>query len=74
MKKKFLFIILVPLLIVGACAFKEKSTVYICDSSTAKRYHYNSNCRGLNRCTHQIKSISLEEAKSIGRTICGYED
>ena len=50
------------------------STVYICDSPTAKKYHYSENCRGLNACTHEIKKMNLSEAKVSGRTLCGWED
>jgi hypothetical protein len=54
---------------------EKESEVYICVSTTAKRYHYSENCRGLKQCSHTIKKISLSEARNkYKRTLCGYED
>lgn len=56
-------------------SFNLEDKVYICDSTTAKRYHYNRSCRGLNACTHDIIDITREEAiNNYGRTLCGWED
>jgi hypothetical protein len=44
--------------------------VYICTGNNAYRYHNNGNCRGLDNCCAEIKSVSLEYAKSIGRSPC----
>ena len=44
-------------------------TVYISTGSSAKKYHSTSSCRGLANSKY-IKSISIEEAQSIGRTPC----
>lgn len=41
-----------------------KDSVYICYSSTSYAYHSSPNCRGLNRCTHEIIKVSLEDAKN----------
>jgi hypothetical protein len=38
------------------------ATVYICDSSTSIAYHSDKNCKGLNRCTHTIVSVSEDDA------------
>lgn len=48
--------------------------VYICVSPYAKKYHYNKLCRGLKNCTHTIKEVSLQEAKDLNYSICGFED
>ncbi len=49
--------------------------VYICYSTTAKKYHYTKNCRGLNACKHDVKEVSLKDAKEkYSRTLCGWED
>jgi hypothetical protein len=47
-----------------------QSTVYICVSPTAKKYHYSQKCRGLQKCTHTIKSVTLSEASKLGYTAC----
>lgn len=48
--------------------------VYICNSKNAKKYHLKKNCRGLSACKADIKKLSLEKAKNIGKTLCGWED
>ena len=50
------------------------SSVYICDSTTAKKYHLAKNCRGLRACKSEVIQISLTKAKSLDRTLCGWED
>lgn len=44
--------------------------VYICTGPTAEVYHAKKTCRGLNRCSDEIKAITLTEAKSMGRRAC----
>ena len=48
--------------------------VYICDSKTAKKYHYKKDCRGLNACKAEIVKITLSDALDSKRTLCGWED
>ena len=38
--------------------------VYICDSANALVYHKTKDCEGLTNCTHEIKIISLYDAKN----------
>ena len=49
---------------------KAQTYVYVCNSSRAYAYHIDPNCSGLNRCTHGISKITLEEAQQMGRTPC----
>ena len=51
-----------------------ESDVYICGAKGAKRYHFSKSCRGLNNCKHEIKKVTLKEAKNFGLTLCGWED
>lgn len=44
--------------------------VYICTGGSAKKYHATQNCRGLNRCKGEVVKVSVEDAKSKGRTAC----
>lgn len=53
---------------------KTVGNVYVCQSKDATKYHYNPTCRGLNACKHIIVKKSIEEAKSNGLTLCGWED
>lgn len=55
-------------------SFTQSSSVYICDSSSAKKYHLSPTCRGLNACKPQIVKISLGDAQNRGRALCGWED
>lgn len=49
-------------------------SVYICNGRYAKRYHLTSYCRGLSNCKASVSSISRADARSMGRTLCGWED
>lgn len=50
---------------------KQATTyVYICTGPQSKRYHKTSTCRGLGSCSKEIKRVSLEKARSMGRTPC----
>ncbi|SMC42449.1 hypothetical protein SAMN06296427_102123 [Moheibacter sediminis] len=50
-----------------------QTSVYLCDSSGGKKYHYSKGCRGLSNCQHEIIKVSLEDAKKRGKTLCGWE-
>jgi hypothetical protein len=51
-----------------------KYDVYLCNSIGGKKYHYTKNCRGLSNCKHDIISVSLKKAQTLGKTLCGWED
>lgn len=53
---------------------KPNTTVYICASKSAKKYHYSPHCRGLSDCQYKIVKTTLAVAKSKGRTLCRWED
>lgn len=50
-----------------------ETSVYLCNSSGGKKYHYSKSCRGLSNCQHEIIKVTLEEAKKRGKTLCGWE-
>ena len=52
---------------------KVESSVYICDSEYATKYHYKKDCEGLQKCTHEIKELTVTEAKAKKYSLCGYE-
>ncbi|RFM26556.1 hypothetical protein [Deminuibacter soli] len=49
------------------------TTVYVCDSTGAIRYHYKANCRGLSNCQHRIVQTTLESAQKSNKTLCKWE-
>lgn len=49
------------------------TTVYICDSPNAIRYHLTQNCKGLRNCSHRIVTVALDKAKSMNLTLCKWE-
>lgn len=51
-----------------------ETKVYICKGKGSKRYHYDKHCRGLSRCSTKIYEVTLQKAKEMGRTLCGWED
>ena len=44
--------------------------VYVCISKTGHKYHNNENCRGLKRCTHEIRKVTKAQAMKLGYTAC----
>jgi len=44
--------------------------VYVCMSKGSIAYHSSSDCGGLNRCTHEVKSMSAALATQIGKRAC----
>jgi len=53
----------------------ESKKVFICDSESATKYHLKANCKGLEKCDHDVLKITKEEAIKKGKTeLCGYED
>lgn len=67
---KFLFF---ALMLLSLNVNPSNSDVYICVSKTATKYHLSESCKGLSRCTHQVKKISKAEAKKLGYNLCGWE-
>lgn len=70
-------ILIFTILLVSVIAYSSNvasNYVYICKGSSSYAYHYNPNCRGLRKCSTSLEKITLEEAKSKGRKLCGYED
>lgn len=51
-----------------------ETSVYICGSTGAKKYHFKETCRGLSSCSHETVKTSIKQAKGLGLTLCGWED
>lgn len=49
------------------------TTVYICDSPNATKYHLKSTCRGLSNCSRRIITTTLEKAQKSNLTLCKWE-
>ena len=45
----------------------ESDIVYICTGPKAKVYHKYKDCKGLNRCSGDVISVTLEKAKKTRR-------
>lgn len=69
MKQKLILCLLFLFATLGSYSNKNNfyvnasETVYICTGPKAKKYHKTSHCKGLNRCSGTIKSISIAEAR-----------
>jgi len=77
MKTKLLYFILFTFLVMTsfrASVISPQLSVYLCNSTGGKKYHYNKSCRGLSSCQHEIIKVTLQEAQKRGKTLCGYED
>lgn len=60
---------MIYIFLVLACGCK--SNVYICDSLTAHAYH-KKKCMGLSRCTHEIETVSKQDAIDMGKHACHF--
>ncbi len=47
----------------------KADSVLICVSPTGHKYH-SYECRGLARCTHEIKKVTKAQAVKMGYTVC----
>jgi hypothetical protein len=65
MKNLKRFSLLLSLLL--TLSFTSSTTVFVCDSETSVAYHASRSCKGLNRCTHTI--ISVTENDAINRYV-----
>lgn len=67
-----ILILIAGLGMLGSFAYHSKSanTVYVCVSPTAKKFHYNKSCPGLQKCTHEIKETTKVSAEKSGFTVC----
>jgi hypothetical protein len=65
--------LLLLLLLTGKSYSTDSTSVYICDSPGARKYHLRQNCKGLLNCQHRVIKITLEQAKRKGRTLCALE-
>lgn len=51
----------------------KADTVYVCQSTGATKFHYNSNCHALKRCKHNVATMKRKEAENLGLGLCGFE-
>lgn len=67
--KRFLLTLLFifPVLITNAERQQAVQTVYICTGPKAVVYHHTAKCRGLSKCSGQIKKVNLAEIKKTRR-------
>ncbi|WP_445386417.1 hypothetical protein ACT6NV_06360 [Robiginitalea sp. IMCC44478] len=71
-----LIILVLIVVLSGLSSFGNSNyeAVYICRGKYSKKYHYDKYCRGLSNCSTDIYRVDREDAKRIGRTLCGWED
>lgn len=49
---------------------QSSEDVYICTGPQSKRYHCDEMCKGLSRCSGEIKCVTKSEAEDDGKTPC----
>ncbi|WP_233451140.1 hypothetical protein [Hanstruepera ponticola] len=69
---KVLFLSVMFLMVISMNTFE--TNVYICKGKYSKKYHYKKTCRGLSNCKATISKVTINDAKELGRTLCGWED
>ncbi|KUG08503.1 hypothetical protein [Solirubrum puertoriconensis] len=53
-----------------ARATASAQTVYVCISKSSVAYHSSDGCAGLNRCTHEVRAMSVSAAQDMGKRAC----
>lgn len=51
----------------------DVSGVCVCKGPKSTKYHYKKDCRDLKNCSTDIYTVSLDDAKNAGRTLCAWE-
>ncbi|WBA44290.1 hypothetical protein [Hymenobacter canadensis] len=46
------------------------AAVYVCMSKGSVAYHATNECSGLNRCNHEVQSMSTTAAEELGKRAC----
>lgn len=65
--------ILIVLVTLASSSMSTSNFVYICNGRGSQKYHFSQNCRGLNNCSTKLEKLPISEARSRGRTLCGWE-
>lgn len=60
------------LFVTAVSAGSGDTYVYICTGPQSKRYHRTSTCKGLKSCSKEVVKVTLEKARNMNRTPCGY--
>lgn len=60
---------------ISACALErthknQSEKVYVCHGPKSKRYHKTPNCKGLCRCSTDIRQMTRQEAEAKHYTPC----
>lgn len=48
----------------------EPAKVYVVMSTNAYAYHKTRSCKAVQKATHKVKEVTLEEAQKMGRKSC----
>lgn len=71
MLQRTLFVLILSQVLSFCSPNETDDSVIICISKTSFKYHARK-CQGVRACTHELKNVSLAEARNLGRTACGY--
>lgn len=64
-------LLLATLVLFISVSFTPPNKVFICVSKGSKAYHSSKSCRGIKKCTHEIREVTLSDAKNTyGRVSC----
>lgn len=68
-----IFILIIALVGLFSVSTNKQTKVFLCNGSASTKYHLKANCKGLERCTTELDTLTIEQAEAKGRTLCGYE-
>lgn len=72
MKSKIFAALLATVIFISIRCNSSQNMVYICNGKLSHAYHSIENCKGLTHCTTDIETITLDNAKVMGRTPCHF--
>jgi len=55
---------------VALMSFSGGRTAFVCMSDTSVAYHATKRCKGLYKCSHEIREMTESEAKKLGKRPC----
>lgn len=53
------------LILFSMLSVPSNNNVFVCDSKSSKVYHSSKTRRGIKNCSHEIKEVTLKEAKDV---------
>lgn len=51
----------------------DRTEVYVCSGKLSKKYHFSKDCNGLKNCDVSLKTLPINDARSLGKVPCNWK-